>query len=257
MTWPHDLPYWIAGCPRDGSTYCEDRHKAEPGCLYPRCAEQLKFVRDDALQLAPFQQFCSVRGLLEFLPSAQAMLAKYSGLNGLPFPDLPGERSGIRAMKRVPEEARNVQISCYIRAANTRRFADSDYHVLLADTPDQSPPDVMVAEVKKRNYPETNTLDNRTTHVSSAADNEIFHRMRSEFDALFDGWTDVGDTPWRIPPDGSLKVNIRGSLFLDIDHLLDIDHGPDQGGDYAGSMPTCRRTTVWEIHPVHSIKLRP
>jgi hypothetical protein len=138
------------------------------------------------------------------------------------------ESSGITkdTMTRVGAEKRNVKVKGYIHAF--KKESDNDYHVILGDAPDVTPPVYLNVEVS--GIPVGGAAANRKQLVA----------VRNEFKAQF-GLSARGPNRYQRPSD-PIPVQITGSLFWDVDH--------PPGAVGTGEL---KPKSAWEIHPVSEI----
>jgi hypothetical protein len=130
---------------------------------------------------------------------------------------------------RLAEENQNVEVPAYIVAVKPGED-DHDLHVIISDRPRGANRHFMNVEVSG--------LPRDHLHEAD------FVRVRSEIRAIL---LEVGAASGgyiRINPPA--QVLIQGSLYFDGDHNAGCGSCP--GPSYA------KPTTVWEIHPVYSIK---
>lgn len=129
---------------------------------------------------------------------------------------------------RVKEEKRNVRVKAFIYAAS--REDDNDFHLIIGRNPSKSPETYMTMELS--GLPPT-------TSSSFAKLNAARNSYKAFFAADLPGLTyDFYDPP--------IPVTIEGSLFFDASHSSGTRPGPKS---LKSRMPT-----VWEVHPITSIK---
>jgi hypothetical protein len=130
---------------------------------------------------------------------------------------------------RVKEEERNVSVGAFLYAAS--READNDFHLIVGRTHDSTPEMYMTMEVS--GLPPKGS-------AAFADLNSARSSFKKFFGAKLPGFTyDFYDPP--------IPVEIEGSLFFDATHATGSRPGP--------SSLKSRMPTIWEVHPVTSIKL--
>jgi hypothetical protein len=130
---------------------------------------------------------------------------------------------------RVPQEERNVHVAGYLYAAV--READNDFHLIVGLDP-RSPLEMYmtmeISSLPPRNYPSYAVLGS----------------ARSSFEQFFA--KNLPDTSYYFYQP-AIPVQIDGSLFFDSEHSAGLRPGPPS---LKSRMPT-----IWEVHPITSIKL--
>jgi hypothetical protein len=167
-------------------------------------------------RLATFLHYDTLVDLLDSLPSDQEMrqLATWRP-TGPP--------------SRLAEENQNVEVSANIVAVKPGED-DHDLHVIISDRPRGASREFMNVEVSGLPRDHVNEAD--------------FVRVRSEIRSILpEVGAGSGGYIRIVPP---ARVLIQGSLYFDGDHNAGCQSCP--GPAYA------KPTTVWEIHPVYSIK---
>jgi hypothetical protein len=130
---------------------------------------------------------------------------------------------------RVTEEQRNVSVTAFLYAAKAE--ADCDRHCIVGRDPKLSPEIYMTMELS--GLPPKNAA---TFAELSAA--------RATFKKFFAGHDPGMTYEFYNPP---VPVTIEGSLFFDMTHATGGGPGPQS---LKSRMPT-----IWEVHPITSIKL--
>jgi hypothetical protein len=130
---------------------------------------------------------------------------------------------------RVTEEEKNVKVTAYLYAAS--REDDNDFHLIIGRAPTKTPELYMTMEVS--GLPPANS-------AALATLTQARNDYKDFFGTDLPGFTyDFYDPP--------IPVTIAGSLFFDVGHATGTRPGPQS---LKSRMPT-----VWEVHPVTSIKL--
>ncbi len=135
------------------------------------------------------------------------------------------------ASQRVAEEMRNVRLKAWIFAAS--RESDNDFHLIVGNNPKT-----------KKGAPYITMEVSGLPPASSKARKKL-EKVRNAYKAFFDELPGSG-YDFYDPP---VPVEIGGSLCFDISHVSGGRPGPK---DLRPKIPT-----VWEIHPVTSIKFEP
>lgn len=190
----------------------------EDFCGTYRLTPKTTFYKDASGQPAPFEQYTDVGALIEKLPTDDEMRSSHEwSLSNAPT-------------ERTEEEHHNVEVTGWIVAIKSHED-DRDYHVIVASTPDLDNATFMNVEVSGL------PLDH--------ADEQDFERARVEIQQVLNGATQhkTGAYARLDPP---VKVTVKGSIFFDGDHEAGCENCP--GPSFA------KPSTVWEIHPVYSIK---
>ena len=130
---------------------------------------------------------------------------------------------------RVKEEKRNVSVAAFLYAAS--READNDFHLIVGRNHTLTPEMYMTMEVSG------------LPPKSSAAFADL-DSARSAYKKFFGAKTPGLTYDFYDPP---IPVKIEGSLFFDMTHATGTRPGPQS---LKSRMPT-----IWEVHPLTSIKL--
>jgi hypothetical protein len=160
--------------------------------------------------------------LLDSLPADAAMRTKYPNLV-ISASAPPAQKAAVPG-QRVPEEQHNVQVDCWLY--HVRLEGDDDYHTIVGSS--------SAAQTARFLNVEVSGLP------VSGKDRAALKKVRDQLTSLVGQpipkttYIDV------IPP---RKVRVTGSLFFDADHRRG-QIGP----------PPDNPQTVWEIHPVTSIR---
>ena len=129
---------------------------------------------------------------------------------------------------RVAEEKKNVRVNAWLYAAS--RENDNDYHTIIGSDPSKTPRIFMNAEVSG--------LPPAGSSALSA-----LKAVRSSFAAIVQHKPLAGYDFYNPPR----PVTVEGSLFFDVTHA--------HGGSTPGP-PQTKPHTIWEIHPITSLKPR-
>jgi hypothetical protein len=168
---------------------------------------------------APIKPFSDVKDLVASLPPDKAMINHNPRI------------TTTATSGRVKEEQRNIHVSGYLYAAS--READNDFHLIVGRDPKLSPALYMTMEVS--GLPPT-------SYPAYASLNAARNAFKNFFGAHLPALTyDFYDPP--------IPVTIEGSPFFDMTHATGQAPGPPS---LKSRMPT-----IWEVHPVSSIKLGP
>lgn len=167
---------------------------------------------------APMQNYTDVTALIASLPSVDAMIK-------LNIPTGPSS-------DRVAQEKRNIHVKGFLYASS--READNDFHLIVGDDPNAAQEMYMTMEVS--GLPPAN----------SAAFPEL-NAARTSFKHFFgaNNLPGAGYNFYRPP----IPVEVEGSLFFDATHSTGQAPGPPS---LKSRMPT-----IFEVHPITSIKLGP
>jgi hypothetical protein len=168
---------------------------------------------------APYRDLAQ---LLDSLPADAAMRTKYPNLV-ISAAAPPAQKAAVSG-RRVPEEQHNVQVDCWLY--HVRLEGDDDYHTIIGSS--SAPKTARFLNVEVSGLP------------ASGKDRALLKKVRDQLISLVG--QPVGKTKYTdvIPPRG---VRVTGSLFFDADHRRG-QIGP----------PPHNPQTVWEIHPVTSIR---
>lgn len=132
---------------------------------------------------------------------------------------------------RVSEEMRNVRVSAFLYAAS--READNDFHLIIGRDPN-SPPELYM------------TMELSALPPSSSPAFAKLNAARDAYKKFFSKNLPNLTYDYYTPP---IPVTITGSLFFDMTHATGTRPGP---ASLKSRMPT-----IWEVHPITSIKLGP
>jgi len=163
------------------------------------------------------EHFDNVAALLGSLPPKDFMLSHSPPI------------TTVFSSARVTEEQRNVHLSAFLYAAS--READNDYHLIIGDDPKAPQQLYLTAEVSGL-PPSTSPA-----FIKLKA-------ARSSFAEFFGNNLPEAGFGFYDPP---IPVELEGSLFFDAAHGTGQVPGPRSLKPH---MPT-----IWEIHPVTSIRL--
>ncbi len=166
---------------------------------------------------APIEDFKDVNALIASLPSIDTM-------KSLKIPT--GPTSG-----RVKQEMRNIRVSGFLYAAS--READNDFHLIVGPSQQAPQEEYMTMEVSglpPQNSPAFGPLNT----------------ARNAYKKFFGSKLPGAGYHFYQPP---IPVTIEGSLFFDTTHSTGQRPGPPS---LKSRMPT-----IFEVHPVTSIKLGP
>jgi hypothetical protein len=190
---------------------------AEVYCGKYRGGPKTSFYKTPDGRLGTFFHYDTLADLLDALPSDDEMrqLATW-------------QPAGPPA--RLAEESQNVEVPAYIVAVKPGED-DHDMHVIISDRPRGARRHFMNVEVSGLPRDHVNEVD--------------FVRVRAEIRAILPE-VDTGGSGRYIPINPPARVLVQGSLFFDGDHRAGCGNCP--GPSFA------KPTTVWEIHPVYSIK---
>ncbi len=169
--------------------------------------------------------YADLADLVASLPSDSTMRQKY--------PALDQKQSGF-PQTREPEEMKNVEVDCWIVAVKFedgrgKKKGDDDFHVILSNAADPQAATFMSSEISGL--------------PTSGKDLDTLREARKDFLQIISGTSFRGGFARVKPP---RKVEIRGSLFFDGDHEAGCTACP--GPSWA------KPQTVWEIHPIYSMK---
>jgi hypothetical protein len=164
---------------------------------------------------AEMEEFDDLRDLIETLPSHKTMV------NHNP-PITPNRNSN-----RVAEENRNVRVRAFLYAAS--RENDNDFHLIIGRSPED---DEMYMNVEISGLPPSNSPYF-----------PVLKRARDAYKNFFGGDLPGFSYDFYDPP---IPVEVEGSLFFDMSHATGQKPGSSSLRD---DIPT-----VWEIHPITSIR---
>lgn len=167
---------------------------------------------------APMQNYGNVSALIASLPSVDSMVQLHIPTNS--------------TSNRVQQEERNVHVTGFLYAASHE--ADNDFHLIVGDDPNAANEEYMTMEVSglpPKNSPAFVALN----------------AARTSFKQFF-GAKNLPGAGYNFyqPP---IPVVVEGSLFFDATHSTGQAPGPPS---LKSRMPT-----IFEVHPVTSIKLGP
>lgn len=165
----------------------------------------------------PTKPFSDVQALVKSLPPDQAMIKHKPPI------------STAATSKRVKEEDRCVRITGFLYAAS--READNDFHLIVGRDPKQTPAVYMTMEVSG--------LPPSTSPAFAPLE-----AAREAFKKFFGAHLPAMTYDFYDPP---IPVTIEGSPFFDMTHATGQRPGPPS---LKSRMPT-----IWEVHPLTSIKL--
>ena len=160
--------------------------------------------------------FADLSALVKSLAPDQSMIKHRPPITKLP------------SSNRVKEEQRNIRVKAFLYAAS--READNDFHLIIGRDPKLKPELYMTMEVSglpPKNSPAFPMLNT----------------ARDSFKTFFGAKLPAMTYDFYQPP---IPVQIEGSLFFDITHATGGRPGPQS---LKSRMPT-----IWEVHPVTSIK---
>ena len=179
-------------------------------------------ARSASGKLLPTKRVASIEALLASVPDYAAMKQKHPKL--IVSATASAAKKKAATNQRLPEERRNVAVTCWLFDA--KREDDNDYHVIVGSRPQANKAAFLNVEV---------------SGLPTGGNNlKLLQSARKLFETLVGKkLTKSKYTPFSPP----LKVRVSGSLFFDGDHL------PGKIGP-----GTHKPKTVWEIHPVLSIK---
>lgn len=132
---------------------------------------------------------------------------------------------------RVAQENRNIHVNGFLYAAS--READNDFHLIVGRDPKLTPEMYMTMEISglpPANYPAFASLN----------------VARTAYEKFFGNNLPGAGYHFYQPP---IPIQIDGSLFFDATHSTGQAPGPPS---LKSRMPT-----IWEVHPVSTIKLGP
>ena len=167
---------------------------------------------------APMENFANVSALIASLPSVDSMVQ-------LNIPTDP-------TSNRVQQEEHNVHVTGFLYAAS--READNDFHLVVGDDPNAATEEYMTMEVSG-------------LPPSKQPSFQALNTARTSFKTFF-GNANLPGAGYHFyqPP---IPVVVEGSLFFDATHSTGQAPGPPS---LKSRMPT-----IFEVHPVTSIKLGP
>ena len=173
-------------------------------------------------QIARATSYAGLVQLLNGLPSDASMRSKYPNLV-ISAAAPPAQKAAVSG-RRVPEEQHNVQVDCWLY--HVRLEGDDDYHTIIGSSSSSKTARFLNVEVSGL--------------PASGKDRAALKRVRDQLISLVG--QPIGKTKYTdiVPP---RKVRVTGSLFFDADHRRG-QIGP----------PPHNPQTVWEIHPVTSIR---
>jgi len=173
-------------------------------------------------QIAQATPYNNLAQLLDSLPADAAMRTKYPQLV-ISAAAPPAQKAAVSG-RRVPEEQHNVQVDCWLY--HVRLEGDDDYHTIVGSSSSANTARFLNVEVSGL--------------PARGKDRALLQKVRDELNNLVG--QPIGKTKYTdvIP---LRKVQVTGSLFFDADHRRG-QIGP----------PPHNPQTVWEIHPVTSIR---
>jgi hypothetical protein len=172
-----------------------------------------------SLSGAAMESFGDVRNLIQSLVADDTMIKRKPKI------------SVAASSNRVAPEKRNVRVRAFLYAAS--RENDNDFHLIIGRDPEKTPETYMTVELSGL-PPQTASS---FAQLKAARDT-----YKTFFGADMPGMTyDFYDPP--------IPVIVAGSLFFDMSHGTGTRPGPQS---LKSRMPT-----IWEIHPLSSIKFEP
>jgi hypothetical protein len=173
-------------------------------------------------QIARATQYHNLAQLLDSLPADATMRTKYPNLV-ISAAAPPAQKAAVSG-RRVAEEQHNVQVDCWLY--HVRLEGDDDYHTIVGSS--AAPAGARFLNVEVSGLP------------ARGQDRAALQKVRDQLTRLVGA--PIGKTKYVdvVPP---RKVRVTGSLFFDADHRRG-QIGP----------PPHNPQTVWEIHPVTSIR---
>jgi hypothetical protein len=178
-------------------------------------------VRTASGNIAPAKRFTGLVKLLASLAPIDTMKQKHPKL----FVKAGDEKAAKSAPgKRVLEEKKNVEVVCWLH--HVKSESDDDFHLIVGSSANAAKAAFLTGEVSGL--------------PSKGKDRTILRTARQQLNDLLQRPVPTSKYTNLTPP---RKVRIKGSLFFDGDHLPGkIGPGKD------------KPKTVWEIHPVVSIR---
>lgn len=163
--------------------------------------------------------YTSLKKLVDTLP-AHAVMKKHK-------PKI----STTATSKRVAEEERNVKLKAFIYAAS--REDDNDYHLIIGQAL------TAAAEIYM-------TMELSGLPTKSSKSYKKLKKARDAYQTQFAGQLPGARYDFYDPP---VPIEVAGSLFWDVSHASGGRPGPQS---LRAKIPT-----VWEVHPITSIKFNP
>lgn len=172
-----------------------------------------------SISTAKKESFANLKALIDTLPSHQAMKQHKPAIKT------------TSTSRRVHEEDRNVALKAFIYAASKEN--DNDYHLIVGQSPTAATEVYMTMELSG-------------LPPKSSKSYAKLKKARNAFQTFFS--TNLPGTTYDFydPP---VPIEVAGSLFWDASHAKGQRPGPQS---LKKKMPT-----VWEVHPISSIKLNP
>jgi len=198
-------------------TAIADALKAVPAPVSDNFAGSARQAAKLSIGTRPTEHLADVSALIATLPADHAMIHHLPPITTTP------------TSARVTEEQRNIHLVGFLYAAS--READNDFHLIVGRNPATPPEMYMTAEVS--GLPHSN---NPAFQKLSAA--------RQSFKSFFGAHLPLLAYDFYHPP---IPLVIEGSIFFDMTHATGQAPGPPS---LKSRMPT-----IWEIHPVTSMKL--
>jgi hypothetical protein len=172
-----------------------------------------------SISTATTEPFANVKALIDTLPS-HAKMKNHT----------PKITTGSTS-KRVTEEDRNVRLKAFIYAAS--KEDDNDYHLIVGQSTTAS------VEVYI-------TMELSGLPAKSAKSFAKLKKARKTFETFFSGNLPGTTYDFYDPP---VPIEVTGSLFWDASHATGGRPGPQS---LRPKIPT-----VWEVHPISSLKMNP
>jgi hypothetical protein len=172
-----------------------------------------------SISKATTEPFASVKALIDTLPSHSTMKNRTPKI------------TKTATSKRVAEEDRNVSLKAFLYAAS--KEDDNDYHLIVGQST------TAVVEVYI-------TMELSGLPKKSAKSFARLKKARKAFEDFFAGNLPGTTYDFYDPP---VPIEVKGSLFWDASHATGSRPGPQS---LRPKIPT-----VWELHPISSIKMNP
>ncbi len=168
---------------------------------------------------APVEAFSDLKSLVASFTPDKTMIVHQPPITTSPTSD------------RVAEEKRNVRVRAWLYAAS--KEADNDFHLIIGSDPTARPPTCMTMELS--GLPPSRSRSYRK-----------LKQARDAFKQFFGNQLPGQTYDFYNPP---IPVEIEGSLFFDMTHAQGQRPGPKSLRPFI--------PTIWEVHPITSIKFEP
>ncbi len=172
-----------------------------------------------SIAAAPLEVFSDLKSLVASLTADKTMIAHKPPITTDATSD------------RVAEEQRNIRVRAWLYAAS--KEADNDFHLIIGSDPQAKPITCMTMELS--GLPPSRSRSYRKLKQARDAFKQFFGTQLPGM--TYDFYN---------PP---IPVELEGSLFFDMTHAKGQKPGPQSLRPFI--------PTIWEVHPITSMKFEP